>query len=661
MSQPLPYGNSVPSEFSADELHQIQTPSAASGSGGASPAWGSQRVRPRQEHEAMTVELEKEFYTASFVASLHLGQERKLHERLFGECFFVLAMLIVASVQCMTVLGMSAYLVEKEAGYEGESKLATGLFVNGGTTMSMGFTEDMCGSFTSLPLQHFAGHNSLELEDGTRYLGTEAIPVFHTYKLPGGAWAFDSSGGSESYIDKLLRVLRDAKKSTWRDTFAEFRVEYGYLFVAMVSLLWFYVLFELRKIARFMFVGIHLLNQGLVRDFKKTTEVDIDNGKITIKRLNMGALIAGILCVIARATVSTMMLVWGTSLLAATGNKLNLVLNAIAIGIVFELDVVIAYAVIDHNTMARIESIEPIKCTGFRKRSNKWDILFGLLLFLGVFCGAGLVRSWQMNRQTQSLQTAAALCLFAGPAPQAREDLVAPVSGFCESLLSLSCAPSVEGPNVHGPCVVTNQDMFQRQTFASAAEGELFQGMYTANGERRSMADWGSASPELLRSKAWYDDVNLNFFRKACVQLYQPTNNVDMRVVESSTGVKAYSAPFFCPRDKVFEAVFGGASVNFESWSSTLSLQAHDIIAALDSCQDAPVAGGSPKSSLEEAPKASLGEDEEVDATLVSEPASRTPLAIVQQPRAKHLLKHRMHHEVRHYKIEAPARRFRSR
>jgi hypothetical protein len=314
--------------------------------------------------------------------------------------------------------------------------------------------------------------------------------------------------------------------------------------------------------------------------------------------------------------------------------------------------------------MSRIESLEPVKCTGFKKRSNKWDIAFGLTLFLGVFCGAMLVRDWQMRRNTEHLQSAAALCLFAGPTPQARPDLIAPVAGFCESLLSLSCAPNVQGTAGRGPCLVTNENIFQSQTIVYPAEGELFEGMYDANGERRSMARWGSPRKQLVQSRAWLDDKYLNGLRKACVQLYQPSATVDTRVVDESTGVKSFTAPFFCPRDKLFEAVFGRASENFDHWSSTLNLQSPSIVAALDSCQEGPSAltatGGSSDGGENTDQhifvSSPVEADADGDADLASQAPSKPPLAAVQKPRVKTFLKHRMHREVRHYKIDASVR-----
>merc|ERR1719183_951192 len=120
-------------------------------------------------------------------------------------------------------------------------------------------------------------------------------------------------------------------------------------------------------------------------DSRKTTRLDDSTGAITIAGLTRNAFVVGCLCVVMRTTVALMMLVWGTSLLTASWNKLSLVLNSLAIGIVFELDVIIAYAVIDHNTMQRIENIEPITVTALRQvlhYSYFMDLVFSVFMFV---------------------------------------------------------------------------------------------------------------------------------------------------------------------------------------------------------------------------------------------------------------------------------------
>jgi hypothetical protein len=564
----------------------------------------------------MTVELEKEFYTAAFVASMQLGLSRTPRERAFGECFFTFAMVVVAIVQCMTVFGMSAFLVEKEAGHMDEFRLATGLFLKGGATMGATAAQDLCGSFSALALGHMTGQDSLELSDGTRYSGKPGLPVFTTYKMPSGGWEFDTIGGSESYLDKVFRVTHDAfRAGNWVATLQDFRVAYGHLFVAMVCLLWFYVLFEVRKIVKFVFILNHLYRRenmpgewgGLTHEYEETTTVESD-GSIKILRMTYASFGVGLLCVLSRCLVCSMMLYWGTHLLAATWNKLSLVLNAIAIGIVFELDVIIAYAVIDDRTMSRIECIEAIELDSsfIQRTTNTRDLATGLVLFVTVLLGAACTRRWQMGSQTQLLQTAATLCLFAGSppevsqdliafkvgqdlvAPSLRQDLIAPVPGFCESLLSLTCAPNVTGAGrKHGPCLVTDLNIFKERTVSIPADGQLFAGMYDGQGKRRSMAEWGS--PVGALRTMWTNDIDLDLFRKVCVQLYQPDFNVGMRSVDPSLSLKTYTAPFHCRRQKLFKAVFGEANKDFEKWSATFNLMGETVIAALDGCREKEV------------------------------------------------------------------------
>lgn len=533
----------------------------------------------------LDIKLEPEFYTCSFVAPLDLTHVDSRQHRICSECFFAVAMLFVACMQCLTVFGMSTYLVERDKGYTDEFKLATGLFTEGGAPMSSATSANLCGSFSHIPLKHFAGTDHLKLPDGTIFAGTEDAPIFHSYKSPSGAWVFDSVTNDGSYVDRLMRVLHDS--SIGKVNWGHLRVEYGVLFIIMVAVLWFHVLFELRKIVHLHFVLDFFMKKGIIRGSKETHDQDPD-GRITIQRLNVHALVVGYICIFLRFTVAIMMLVWGTSLLAASWNKLSLVLNSLAIGIVFELDTIIAYAVVDHKTMMRIENIEPVKITipwhGTCFGGN--TLCFNSVMMIAVFVGAVTARLWQVDQHEHQLHNAAALCLFAGPPPQAQKDVLSPVPGFCESLLSMTCAPNVTGPGKkRGPCVVTDQNIFEGKSLALHADAQLFEGMYDAEGRRRSIADWGPPRAELSETRTWANDAYLNLFRKACVQLYQPENSIDYRVVDADSGTQMHSAPFYCRKEELFQAVFGKIGNDFDRWSSKFDLLDPDIVAALDGCQ----------------------------------------------------------------------------
>jgi len=549
----------------------------------------------------MDIKLEAEFYTCAFVSPLQLGQQRCHTKRMWGECFFTLAMLIVACMQCITVFGMSAYLVERDKGYTDEFKLSTLLFAEGASTIPLGRAQDLCGTFDHIALDQVAGTKRLRMPDGTEFSGTNTTPIFHTYKMPSGSWVFTSQSADDSSVDRLLRVLQGARWSSDRlydnyDNFLAARINYGILFVVMVAILWYHVLFELRKITQFVFVLHHLRNKGFVEGREGTTSFNKADGTLAIEHLNMKSYIVGCICITMRAAVVFMMMTWGTGLLTASWNMLQLVLNALAISIIFEIDVIVAYAVVDHNTISRIENIQPITVrmpswtfSDSRRAMNNADILFSLVMILGVIAGAMSVRSYQVDTQRHALHNTAALCLFAGPTPHGRQDVLAPVPGFCESLLSLTCGPSVRGSgSSHGPCLVTDQNIFKDRSVMLYADSDLFENMYDKNGHRRSMSKWGRPQKKLTSSRTWTSDENLNIFRRVCSQLYQPVATVDMRTVDASTGMTMHSAPFYCPREKLFQAVFGTAVTDFDKWSSTFDLGSSDIVAALDRCRMLP-------------------------------------------------------------------------
>jgi len=625
----------------------------------------------------LAINLEPEFYTCAFVSPLHIGEKSG---RGYGKCFFTLAMLFVGSMQCITVFGMAAYLVEKERGYSDEFRLSTLLFTEGGATMGAGTAQDLCGQFNDVALDQISGTGHMQMTDGTAFEGSKGMSTFHSFKMPSGSWNFNTIGGHDSYVDKLLRVLHDNdwRPNRWRESIEDCRVMYGVLFVIMVAVLYYHVLHETRKVGHFILVLRELHGRGLETGHKGTTHWDPVEGVIVIDKLNSDALFVGCLCVAMRLAVALMMLVWGTVLLASSGNKLSLVLNSLAIGIVFELDGIIAYAVVDHNTMTRVEEIQPVKVSipnwipakdkiyddGHIKVSGMdfWDVAFSAFLMLFVVGAACCARAWQVNVHGELLHLNAALCLFAGPTPQARQDVLSPVPGFCESLLSLTCAPNVTGSGRdHGPCLVTDQNIFQDRSVMLYADGKLFDNMYDASGKRRSMKDWGDPQSKLTNEKTWANDKYLNLFRRVCTQMYQPADTVDKRTIDAESGMTMYSAPFYCPREKLFQAVFGEAVSNFDKWTSNFDLQGGDVVKALDGCRspprvspDSPVSVGGDSSAVAEASAdvADVGAHADVSAHALpinALVAAYEPLGKAYEPaKLVRLGHHRVHREVSH-------------
>jgi len=625
-------------------------------SGKATPYSTSARVpeQGRYHQGDMSITLEPEFYTAAFVSPLHLHQQRKWYERAGGEAFFTLGMIGVAIMQCLTVFGMASYLAEKDSGYMDEFKLGTGLFTTGGATLSQAHSKDLCGTFNHIGLHQLAGVNTIGMTDGTTFQGTPDFPMFHSYKMPSGRWTFHSIGGDESYIDKQLRIVHDVSVKDNLGNLSNFRVEYGVLLVIMVGWLWYHVLYEIQKILKFSFVLTHFWGKGLVKGSHDTTDWDPDTGEITIVGLTYNAFAVGCLSATLRITVVIMMLIWGTSLLASSSNKLSLVLNSLAIGIVFELDVIIAYAVIDHNTMQRIENIKPVTVTALRETlhySYYMDLLFSIAMFIAVLGGALMVRHAQVNEHIHQLHNAAALCLFAGPTPEALPNVMAPVPGFCESLLSLTCAPNVSGAgnssSQHGPCLVTDMNVFHDKSMMLYADTDIFEGMHDKNGKRRSMADWGPPAAKLRDT--WTDDQHLNLFRRVCTQLYDPSSNVDKRIVDQGLSLTMYSAPFYCPREELFDAVFGDVKHDFNHWASTLDLKSDKIFAALDRCHKAKFAYGK-KNSTAVAPTVTPENSHALPVAFPAELAKAYEAPDGIRPAASNLLRHPSHHKVhRHH------------
>jgi len=178
---------------------------------------------------------------------------------------------------------------------------------------------------------------------------------------------------------------------------------------------------------------------------------------------------------------------------------------------------------------------------------------------------------------------------------------------------------------------------------------ELFENMHDEKGKRQSMAKWGEPKEKLLSGKTWQEDNQLNLFRRICTQLYHSEGAVDTRVVDSNVGLEMHSAPFYCARDKLFNAVFGNVQNDFHHWSETLDLNADSIVAALDGCHD-PAKKEEPSTDKSDKETFHYKFD---NSGLAPAPAVEPAFAPV--PASTNLLRanrHRRHHEVYHYRLQ---------
>merc|ERR1712232_350817 len=136
------------------------------------------------------------------------------------------------------------------------------------------------------------------------------------------------------------------------------------------------------------------------------------------------------------------------------------------------------------------------------------------------------------------------------------------MGGFCDSLLGVSCAPHVEPESTalaHGYCVITDQTTMTSPTVQFYLDDPtLFENRVAADGTERSWTEWGVANPRMYTSQHWMDGPYQDLLRKNCLQIYQTGTKPDDVLVDDDVGETMDGAPFYCAREPLFDALFGG-------------------------------------------------------------------------------------------------------
>lgn len=462
-------------------------------------------------------------------------------------------------------------------------------YVGLGQTMPKGMYTDLCGTYVQNVA--FGGPmGKVVMPDGTTFAPDGNRPMWYSAKMPSDTWDPRQIGSSPSLLDEARFVVEER----WGDPRAHVVIGYAHLFVIFVALWYMTLLVEYRSILSFacMLMFTKIAGPDENRYALKLNKA----GKFDVVYMTILSKCVGVLVVILRLIIVTALLYTGTLFLLYTTAKVELIMHSMALVFVLELDHIVYIAIVSGLKQKFINDVNPISYT------IPSSFVTGLLRMLEVLLPAVAViicfalsfslRTHQISLFYEFYNDAAALCLFAGPTPDARTDLVAPVPGMCETLLTMVCAPSVKGVGAaNGPCVVTDQGVFEewQATYKHYPTEELFKDMRSEKG----YMGWGSADDGLFDDLAWTNDL----LRKICVQLWQPSHTVDHRVVDPAGGEKNWGSPFFCDKDLVFPAIFGktrpikGAGEGTEGSIvfHMSDLRSDQIVRAIDACA-APIA-----------------------------------------------------------------------
>lgn len=375
----------------------------------------------------------------------------------------------------------------------------------------------------------------------------------------------------------------------------------------------------------------------------------------------------------------------GTLFLFHTTLKIELILNGLALLFILELDRAIYLATVPQPKQELIDSIDKIefhtspgssatKCAAIAE----WAV--PTLMFPINFALAMVLRYYQCELFRSYFRMTSAICMFAGPTPggqEFRQELMGPVAGFCDSLLGVTCGPHVTPESTaeaHGYCVVTDQTTMMKPTLQFYLDDpKLFANRYNSDGSENSWVEWTTADPSLYKSEHWMYGPYQDQLRKNCLQMYQKDRKPDDLEVDDDVGETMDGAPFFCPRDPLFDAVFGAVEqASMETESETMKaikkvrgLTDPYVVSVIDRCKypkDSPK-----RKAMGPYGKPADRQDGEIDVVSDTQSAGKTTAdaakgvsTILHEDREKHRLRahqrhHHKHQEQRVDVVQAPA------
>lgn len=548
------------------------------------------------QHE---LELEQDLYSNAFVSCLDFDRHGAGDTSGHGthtpvdQCFGVMGMFAIAAVQVLSLISVEAHIQTNMIGRKLDHLyMVYERFLGTNGTMPMQLSQLICGSYEQMEIRGNATNSHLQMPDGTTYSATEAYPLFYNFKMPGDSWTIARLGGDEmSMLDNMLYVIHDgmfgksAKLFTssvgWVNNDNPLQTGvFGYaeLFILMTSIMLFTSIVEFRKIYAFACMLHSFINGGMSteeRSYEYRHESEgsspispfTNRRKIGIVALSKRAIFVGFASVLLRVIIAGMVMVVGCHFLLNTVLKLDLIFNSLALVFILEFDNVVYAAVASRGRLKLVQKIDCIRYRDIplfpsswwpsRFASRMW-ISFPTVCFVCVLGASVACRAHQIYIFEARFNMLEALCLFVGPTPGGREDIVAPATGLCESLLSATCAPNVTGPGArHGPCVVSDFGAFYDPIVMLHADGRLFENMEDKKGRRKPWIKWGNPRLELLESGMWTRGVYQDTARMICSLMYQPTGTVDTRIVDSDTGEIMQGAPFYCDKALLMQAIFG--------------------------------------------------------------------------------------------------------
>lgn len=542
------------------------------------------------------IELEQDLFSNAFVALLIADSQGSILDSV-QNIVAVLMMLVVFFMQTLMANEIKRIVWSNYAVSDLEAlQRALEIVVGTNNSMPVGLSEKICGAYDE---REFSS-GKLQMFDGTVYRASNNIPLYYYTKLPGASWKPSALGDERSVLDDMGYMTNEGVSM---NPFGD-GPGYSVLFVVVIFVWLCTILVEFRKVINFGSMIAHFHNfspQG-----SSTTPIiyDEDTEKFRVVALTPGASWCGIVAAVSRTCVGIFVGWVGCLLLFYTKVKLDLIFNSLALVFILELDNILFAATISVLSQNFLSDIEPIR---YQQRISKSVAKLqksGLPIGVAVCClmAALFIRYAQVEYCQGLLSQASALCLFGGPPPSGHSELAAPVVGLCESLLSVRCAPVIDGPGIdNGPCVISDQGIFHGPKVQLYINGSLYPGMSDSEGNRRPWIVWQDM-PYETSSTLWSSNMYQSTLRKQCVQMYHPEGKVERRTLDRDKLEVANAAPFWCDREMIFSAVFSTTRESMRSMMVNaqdsytfggVKLSDHHVVDAVGRCRGRALAGDS--------------------------------------------------------------------
>jgi len=464
----------------------------------------------------------------------------------------LLLMLSVTAIQIIALTEASNHPINMWVDKVNLWNHAAAALLHTNTSMPLAISQEICGTFEQREYR-FGSNSTVKMEDGTTLTPDttiDGIPVFRNVKLPSNTWLSADFGNRNSHLDEALYVVGGGPRNTmlWDDG----TVSYLATYLVMTTALFYVFMGEVRELAGFAAILLYFSQKGFARPGEKCVDSSLNLENLAIRRINSGAAIVGWLIVGINITIAALFLLIGTTVTMFCSTKMDLIMNSLALGFILAMDHVAYVAFMRDTVKTIIASADPVE---FKPVNSK---IFGnQALFRVGTIGGGILyciasRCYQKRYFLMQLQTVMGLCLLAGPQPSdIPVPMLAPASGLCESLISATCAPNVNGVgSKHGHCMVVETDRERLVLDPDSAFSDPQYMAHVDNGNLYPDMGWTSLSEPVGDLKlTWGNNAYVANMRKFCLKAYQPEFKPDVRVVDINSAEVMYGGPFFCPRE----------------------------------------------------------------------------------------------------------------